>query len=324
MKGRLPVRPTGLLAGLLIACLALPARAQDHVTVVLDWFVNPDHAALIVADEIGAFRKRGIELDLIAPADPDTPVRIVAAGDADFAIGYQISLYHQVERGLPIVRVASLIDGPVMTLETLTGHGHDIASIADLRGRRIGLQVRSSDEMKAILQRMLSTAGLSLTDVRLTDVGAMLETALLTNEDDAQLMLRNFETPSLEAQHVQPRGFNIEDYGVPPFDNLIVVTRRGRERTDLTRRFVAALSEGAAYVSAHPDESWQLLLRHHPDLDDTLNRRAYALTLPALARHPARLDEARYRNFGKFLQDAGVVHDLPPFDHYAIGLDQAP
>mgnify|MGYP003351339916 CR=1 FL=1 len=31
--------------------LALPAAAQDKVRLLLDWFVNPDHAALVVAKQ---------------------------------------------------------------------------------------------------------------------------------------------------------------------------------------------------------------------------------------------------------------------------------
>ena len=41
----------------LLACLLLasPAVAQDKMTLLLDWFVNPDHGPIIVADEMGFF-----------------------------------------------------------------------------------------------------------------------------------------------------------------------------------------------------------------------------------------------------------------------------
>ena len=34
---------------------ALPAAAQDKVRLLLDWFVNPDHAALVIAKQRGLF-----------------------------------------------------------------------------------------------------------------------------------------------------------------------------------------------------------------------------------------------------------------------------
>ena len=58
-----------------------PAHAQEKISVLLDWFVNPDHAALIVAQERGMFAEAGLEVELIAPADPSAPPRLVAAGE---------------------------------------------------------------------------------------------------------------------------------------------------------------------------------------------------------------------------------------------------
>ena len=47
-----------LLTALLACALLLttsPARAADKLTVLLDWFVNPDHGPLIVAQVLGLF-----------------------------------------------------------------------------------------------------------------------------------------------------------------------------------------------------------------------------------------------------------------------------
>ena len=47
-----PFAPAAVLKGsLMAACLfcATPALAQQKLTVLLDWFVNPDHAPLLVA-----------------------------------------------------------------------------------------------------------------------------------------------------------------------------------------------------------------------------------------------------------------------------------
>jgi putative hydroxymethylpyrimidine transport system substrate-binding protein len=34
---------------------ANPAFAQDKMTLLLDWFINPDHGPIIVAEEKGFF-----------------------------------------------------------------------------------------------------------------------------------------------------------------------------------------------------------------------------------------------------------------------------
>jgi len=40
---------------LILALMAAPAMAQDKMTLILDWFVNPDHGPIILAEELGYF-----------------------------------------------------------------------------------------------------------------------------------------------------------------------------------------------------------------------------------------------------------------------------
>src|SRR6056297_571809 len=89
--------------------MALPAQAQERLTVLLDWFVNPDHAPLIVAAERGFFAAHGLEVELIAPADPNDPPKLVAAGQAEIAVSYQPQLHLQVAAGLPLKRIGPLV-----------------------------------------------------------------------------------------------------------------------------------------------------------------------------------------------------------------------
>ena len=145
---RLPAR---LLDALVLASLAFPAAAQDKVRVLLDWFVNPDHAALVIAQQRGFFAKHGLAVELIAPADPNAPPKMVAAGQADYAVSYQPALQMLVAEGLPLVRVGVLVAQPLNALVTL--ESGPIKSIADFKGRRIGYSVSGVEE--ATLAAML-------------------------------------------------------------------------------------------------------------------------------------------------------------------------
>src|SRR5690606_22279314 len=87
----------------------LPALAQDKMTLVLDWFVNPDHAPIVLAQEKGYFAAQNLAVEVIAPADPTEPPKLVAAGRADLAISYQPQLHLQIDAGLPLVRVGTLV-----------------------------------------------------------------------------------------------------------------------------------------------------------------------------------------------------------------------
>src|SRR4051812_13564091 len=104
-----PVACRKLRAALLVAVLGSfslawtnPAVAADKLSVILDWFVNPDHAPLVVAKESGFFARENLDVALIAPADPSTPPRLVAAGQADIAVTYQADLMLDLKAGLPL------------------------------------------------------------------------------------------------------------------------------------------------------------------------------------------------------------------------------
>ena len=58
----------------------LPAKAADKLTVYLDWFVNPDHAPLVIAETQGYFKKYDLEVTIVPPSDPSAPPRLIAAG----------------------------------------------------------------------------------------------------------------------------------------------------------------------------------------------------------------------------------------------------
>ena len=97
---------------------------------MLDWFINPDHGPIIIASEKGIFKDAGLEIEIIPPANPADPPKLVAAGKADIAISYQPQLHMQVHEGLPVTRVGTLVatplncllvleDGPIKTLSDL-------------------------------------------------------------------------------------------------------------------------------------------------------------------------------------------------------------
>ncbi|MEO0363343.1 MAG: ABC transporter substrate-binding protein, partial [Pseudomonadota bacterium] len=125
-----------LAAAALAALIAAPAAAADKMTLILDWFVNPDHGPIILAEEKGYFAEEGLEVEVIAPADPSDPPKLAAAGRADLAISYQPQLHLQIHEGLPLIRVGTLVATPLNCLLVLADG--PIETPADLKGKKIG------------------------------------------------------------------------------------------------------------------------------------------------------------------------------------------
>ncbi len=305
-----------------IICLLWPALAagqdREKLTVLLDWFVNPDHAPLFIAQEKGFFSKRGLDVEFIAPSNPNDPPKLVAAGRADLAVSYQHQHQMQVDQGLPLVRVATLIATPLNSLVVLADSGID--DIADLRGKTVGYSVGGFETV--LLTVMLQQAGLELSDVNLVNVNFSLSPSLLSGKVDGVIgAFRNFELNQLDLEDHPGRAFFVEEFGVPAYDELIVVANRNELDRPALRAFVDALEEGVQYLVNHPEKSWQLFVSgNRSDLDDELNRRAWRDTLPRFALRPGALDRSRYLRFAAFLEQQGIIDGIAPLADWAVEL----
>lgn len=306
-------------AFVLLLCAAPMARANDKLTVILDWFVNPDHATLFAAEYSGAYQREGLDVTFIAPADPATPPREVAAGQGDLAISYQPQLYMLVDQGLPVVRVGTLINKPLNTLTALAGSG--IKSMTDFKGKRIGYSVSGVED--ALIGTMLEHVGLSLSDVTLVNVNFALVTALLSHQVDGVIgTYRNFEDNELVEKGATPVIFSPQDYGVPVDDELIIIANKNRVHDPRIARFLAAVKMGTAALIAHPDSMWQRFVGDHPDLNNELNKTAWFQTVSYFAKDPFYLDEARYQNYEDFMVAHHLIAQKLPVSDYAVQLTQ--
>lgn len=294
---------------LALALTATPAAAEDRVAVMLDWFVNPDHAPLVIAQEQGFFADAGLAVDLIAPADPSDPPKMLASGQVDLAVGYQPQLHLQVHEGLPLTRVATLVATPLNCLTVLADG--PVQTIADLKGRKVGYSVPGMET--ALMGAMLDAAGLRLEDVELVNVGWSLSPSLMSGQVDATLGgFRNFELTQMRLEGAEGRCLFVEEHGIPAYDELVLLANPQRTDPDVTARFVAALERATHHILNHPEAAWQAFRDAHPDLDDELNRQAWALTLPRFSQSPGAVDHGRYARFEAFLKEAGLIADVLP------------
>jgi putative hydroxymethylpyrimidine transport system substrate-binding protein len=314
-------------AALSLPPLALAARAQTAaprgtLTVLLDWFVNPDHGPLIVAQEGKFFDRAGLDVRIIAPANPADPPKLVAAKQGDIAVYYQRGLALAVDQGLPLVRIGTLISTPLSTLTVL--RDGPVKTLADLRGKRIGYSVPGFEEL--FVGTMLERAGLSLRDVTLVNVNFGLSNALMSRQVDAIIGgFRNFELTQLAIEGRPGRAFYPEENGFPSYDELIYVAHRDRVNDPLLRQFIDATEAATQYLVNNPDEAWTLFIAGpRRELDNELNRRAWTATLTRFSHTPGALDHNRYERFSRFLASRGMLRGgVPALESYAVELPLA-
>ena len=290
---------------------------SEKISVVLDWFVNPDHGPLFIALEKGFFSRQGLNVSFHVPSNPNDPPKLVAAKNADIAVSYQPQHYLHVDQGLPLVRIATLVATPLNTLVVLADS--DIKNLAQLKGKTVGYSIGGFETV--ILKVMLESQGLSMDTVKLVNVNFSLSPSLFSKSTDAVIgAFRNFELNQMDIEGRPGRAFYVEEYGIPFYDELILVAHGDYVKEAKLRRFVDALEKGVQFLVNHPDESWKLFIRGRKDLDNPLNRLAWRDTLPRFALRPGALDRARYQRFAEFLKKQGLIKKIPRLDDYAVEL----
>ncbi|CAN7148706.1 MULTISPECIES: ABC transporter substrate-binding protein [Brucella] len=306
---------------LMSAQAAQAAQANDKFKLILDWYVNPDHGPIIVADKLGYFKDAGLDVEIIAPADASVPPKMVAAGQADLAISYQQQVHLDVHADIPLIRVGTLVDSPLNCL--MVRDDGSVNSIADLKGKKIGFSVAGVEE--TVLGTILKNHDIKLSDVELINVNFSLAPSLMSKQVDAVMgAYRNVELNQMAVEGVVGKCFFVEEEGVPVYDELVYVANSNKldaNEKERISRFLAATEKAAQYIVNHPEQSYDLFASYSSELKDELNQRAWKDTVARFSRSPASLDYGRWSRYETYLKDNGLVPSNLPVERFAIDVN---
>jgi putative hydroxymethylpyrimidine transport system substrate-binding protein len=297
-----------ILAALAAACGGGGPAGPQKVTLVLDWFINPDHAGIIAAKTKGFFAEEGLEVTLQVPSDPSDPPKLVAAGAAEIAISYQPDVLLARAEGVPIVAIGAIVPTPLNSIQVLESSA--ITHPRDLAGKTIGNPGIPANTV--YLHTILRQVGVDPSSVKEVDVGYDLLPALIGKRVDAVIgPYWNIEAIEAELLGYPVRVFHLEEWGVPDYDELVFITseKTAKDKKDLLKRFLRAAARGHAYVVDNLEEAVELLLSEAPEL----KREAVELQVEELASIWEDADVfgemslARWQGFADFLHANQLV-----------------
>ena len=315
--------PAIALAVLLLA-LALAACGEkseegggEHqaFSLTLDFYPNPDHAGIYMAQKLGYFEEAGLDVSINAPSDPSAPIKQVAAGQTDLAISYEPEVALARDKGLDVVAVGALVNRPLTSLIWLKKSG--IKGVGDLKGKTIataGIPYQDAF-LKTILARVHLTPG----DVKSVNVGFGLLPALVGGS--AQAMLggySNVEGIDLRERGKEPVVTPVDKLGVPTYDELVFVANRTKleEDPEEIRLFLAALERGTNAAVENPGAAAKAITEANQDLEPKLTAAEVEATLPLLAARTkgqpyGYMDPKAWETFAGWMRDNGLIKALP-------------
>jgi len=284
--------------------------ATEALSLTLDFYPNPDHAGIYMAQKRGYFADAGLDVSIHTPSDPAAPIKQVAAGQTDLAISYEPEVLLAHEQGLDVVAVGAIADRPLTSLIWLKKSG--ISGVADLRGKTIA--TAGIPYQDAYLKTILARAKLTPSDVDSVNVGYGLLPALVGGRAQAMLGgFRNVEGVDLRQRGKDPVVIPVDELGVPTYDELVLVANRKQLEEDpqRIRLFLGALARGTAAAIESPAETTKALLSANSDLDPKLTRAEVDATLPLLSES-GRMDPAAWKAFIAWMHDNGLIDGTPP------------
>lgn len=293
------------------------AVPQKPFVIILDWFINPTHGPLLIAQEKGFFKAEGLNVKIITPADPTDTAKMVAVEKADLGIGSDPQLLLFINQGLSLARVGALIDQPLAVLTT-NANTH-INTIKDLKGKTIGYAVGGID--KVILSIMLQNANLTLNDVELINVHYNLVESLMSSRVDAITgALRNYEILELHLQHLPVRTFYPEKYGMPTYAELNYIINMKNKDDPRLIKFFRAIRKATIYIKDHPQRSWSTLIAKYPELDNQLNEISWRMTYPLFAADPSYTNQKNFTRLITTMQNGHWLNKTVSYQQCVVTL----
>ncbi len=283
--------------------------ATEPLSLTLDFYPNPDHAGIYMAQKLGYFADAGLDVSIQTPADPAAPIKQLAAGKTDLAISYEPEVLLAREQGLDVVAIGAIVDRPLTSLIWLKKSG--VRGVSDLRGKTIA--TAGIPYQDAYLKTILARAQLTPSDVKAVNVGYGLLPALVGGSAQAMLGgFSNVEGVDLRLRGKDPVVTPVDKLGVPTYDELVLVARRDRLEEDpqAIRLFLAALARGTAAAIENPGATTKALLEANPDLDPKLTKAEVAATLPLLSKR-GTMNPAEWKAFIAWMRENDLISGNP-------------
>jgi putative hydroxymethylpyrimidine transport system substrate-binding protein len=307
------------LMALLVTLINFVYAEPTTVKVALDWYINPDHAPLLVAQTYGYFAEQGLKVEFIEPSSSTDARNLVVTHKADIGIDYEPEVLLAINQGVPVKVFANLVPTPLTCMATLASG--PIVKLADLQGKKIAY---GGDPLEAaLINAQLQRAGIDPASVTLVSVNMDFTQVLLSKQVDAvNGFMRNVEPVQLKAQGVATRLFYPENNGVPTYAELVLIVDPDHSDKAVLQKFITALNEGVATLKAHPIEAWNKVVAAYPqELASSQNIAAtnkliWLTTYPYFTDHMTYLASMDYQAYNLFLLKNDLIKQAIPLVRY--------
>ena len=257
------------LPGLLLTLLAAAplAQAQEKFVYLTNWYAEAEHGGFYQALASGLYKKEGLDVTLKMGGPQVNGLQLLAAGQVDCFMGYDVQTMKAREQGIAAVTVAAAFQKDP---QVMIGHPETVKKIEDLKGKTILI---SGDANTNYWPWLRTTFGLSDSQTRPYTFNIQ---PFVADKNVVQQGYLSSEPYAIEKQaRFKPTVLLLADHGWPPYTTTVVCMEETiRKKPKAVAAFVKASMQGwKDYLKGDPKAANALIRKDNPNMgeDELLN-----------------------------------------------------
>ena len=213
---------------------------------------------LLVEEDKGFFKAKGIEMAIIPGAGGADAIRNLLSGQADVAFTDPASFFTAIDKGEKLRAIYDIYPQNIFNLVSLKSR--NITKPSDLKGKRIGVYSLASGTRQN-LQILLHQAGLTEADVTIVVTGLLNFLPLMQGQVDATAATDTGLLVGKQKGLGDVNVMEVKNYVNISSDFFVVREETYQQKKDFLKRFLQAYQDSAEWMMRSPQEAAKLAVK---------------------------------------------------------------
>ncbi|MCI5148888.1 MAG: nitrate ABC transporter substrate-binding protein [Candidatus Electrothrix sp. MAN1_4] len=295
---------------------------QKKLNYRLKWIFNIGASGDIYADAAGYFTAQGLKVNVKEGSPEKNAITELELGRADFGVASADQVIRALDKGAQLIVLAQIFQvNPMQWI--YRDDQPKIKTLADLRGRKIGVTFGGNDE--TIMRTLLIKAGIKEKEVELSGVRFDF-TPFFRRKVEIWPVYQNSQGVILKEKLAQEgetvRFFNPADFGVNFVANSVVTSKKMlKEQPKIVEKFLTALMQGwtAAMNPQEKDNVLAAIKKLDKNTEDAIRKKQLAATrelVLADSQKIGAIDVEAWKQTEAIMLQAGQIKQAVQIEKY--------